>query len=79
MAVIADGLARPFELYIRIRTFFMTLSYVPVARPSWFPLQMAVQASEQILGHIMCAYEGKRPPTLFLVSAWAATIHHSSA
>lgn len=64
---IADGVARPFELYIRICAFFVTLSYVSVTRPSWSPLQMAVQASEQILGHIMCTYEGKSPPTSFLV------------
>jgi hypothetical protein len=78
LEVIADSVARPFELYIRIRAFFMTLSYVSVTRPTWFPLQMAVQASEQILGHIMSTYEGKSPPTHFLVSAWASTIHHFS-
>ena len=63
LEVIADGVARPFELYIRIRALFITLAYLLVARPSWFPLQVAVQASEQILGHIMFTYEGRSPPT----------------
>ena len=68
---IADCIEKAFELYIRIRAFFMTLAYISICKPNWFPLQGALQASEQILGHIACAYDGRTPPVQFLVGAWA--------
>ena len=78
VAVIADTVARPMELYIRTRAFFMTLAYVSSPSPQWFPYQSAMAASEQILGHITATYDGRTPPVAFLVQAWAATSHHLS-
>ena len=78
VAVIADTVARPMELYTRTRAFFMTLCYISVPWSDWFPYQSALAASEQILGHITATYDGRTPPVNFLVQAWAATIHHIS-
>ena len=52
--VIAECIEKAFELYIRTRAFFMTLAYISICKPNWFPLQNAMQVSEQILGHITC-------------------------
>jgi len=78
VAVVADDVAVPFELFVRARAFFMTLSYVALPKGDWFPYQSAVAASEQVLGHIMATYNGRTPPVKFLSQAWAATIHQLS-
>ena len=78
MTVIADNVKQPIELYMRVRAYFMTLSYVSSSTPDWFPYQSALQASEQVLNHITSTYDGRTPPTNFLVQAWAATSHHVS-
>ena len=56
----------------------MTLAYVTIGKPEWFPLQTALLASEQILNFITSTYEGRTPPVQFLVSAWASTVHYFS-
>ena len=56
----------------------MTLSYVSISKPDWFPLQSAMQAPEHVLAYITSTYDGRTPPVTFLVHAWAATIHHIS-
>lgn len=50
-------------------------SYVSITNPGWYTLQSAIQASEHVLTHITCTYEGHTPPVRFLVNAWAVTIH----
>ena len=44
--VIADRVDKAFELYVRIRAFLMTLAYVSIEMPKWFPLQVAMEVSE---------------------------------
>ena len=46
--IIADAVERAFELFGRIRAFFMTLAYISVATPTWFPLQAAMQAIDKV-------------------------------
>jgi uncharacterized membrane protein YgcG len=74
-AVTVDEVTRSFELYQRIRAYFMTLSQVSVERPEWFPLQTAMIASDQVLTAISNTYRGNLPPVEFLLEAWANTIH----
>ena len=62
IGVIADKVDRSLELFIRIRAFFMTLSYVSVTDPDWSPLQVAMQASDQVLNYISAEYNGRAPP-----------------
>ena len=76
--VIADRVDKAFELYVRIRAFLMTLAYVSVSDPTWFPLQTAMEVSEQIMKFITNTYDSRSPPLSFLHQAWAATIHHFS-
>ena len=76
--VIADRVDKAFELYVRIRAFLMTLAYVSVSDPTWFPLQTAMEVSEQIMKFITNTYDSRSPPLSFLLQAWAATIHHFS-
>ena len=54
----------------------MTLAFVSVTLPDWFPLQIAILASDQILGAVSNTYRGKIPPVYFLVEAWANTVHY---
>lgn len=75
-AVTVDEVTRSFELYQRIRAYFMTLSQVSVERPEWFPLQTAMIASDQVLTAISNTYRGRIPPVEFLLEAWANTIHY---
>jgi hypothetical protein len=78
IGVVADNVTRPFELYLRIRCFFMTLSYVSILTPNWFPFQSATEASEMVLALIMTSYGKFSPPTNYLVTAWASTSHYLS-
>jgi len=77
-AVLIDEVTRSFELYQRIRAYFMTLSQVSIEKPEWFPLQIAMIASDQILSSISNTYRGQIPPVQFLLEAWANTIHYFS-
>ena len=76
--VIADRVDKAFELYVRIRALLMSLSYVSIEDPAWFPLQIAFLVSEQIMGFITNTFNGRTPPLDFLIRAWAATIHYIS-
>ena len=67
--VIADCIEKAFQLWTRIRAFFMTLAYATIGKPDWFPLQAALLATEHILNFITSTYEGRTPPVQFLVSA----------
>ena len=59
--VIVDPVDVAFELFKRIRAFFMSLAHVSILKPDWFPLQSAIMASEQILTYITATYGGERP------------------
>ena len=76
--VLFDEVTRAFELYQRIRAYFMTLSQVSVENPDWFPLQTAMVASDLILAAISNTYRGHAPPVRFFLEAWANTIHFFS-
>lgn len=76
--VIADRVDKAFELFVRIRAFLMTLSYVSIETPAWYPLQIAMEVSEQIMGFITNTFDGRTPPLIFLVTAWASIIHYFS-
>ena len=76
--VIVDAVDVAFELFKRIRAFFMSLSHVSVLTPNWFPLQAAIMASEQIFTYVTATYGGRTPPISFLVEAWAHTSHYFS-
>ena len=69
--VIADSIDRAFELYNRIRAIFMTLAYISITKPTWFPLQVAMLAADQVMSYITCTYNGRSPPVKILVEAWA--------
>ena len=76
--VIADCVDKSFELFVRIRAFLMTLAYVSISREGWFPLQVAMEISEQVMGFITNTFDGRTPPVQFLVGAWPSTIHYFS-
>ena len=76
--IIVDHVERSFELYIRARAFFHTLSYVTVLTPGYFPLQSAMLASELVLASVCAQYSGRAPPVQFMVQAWAETVHYYS-
>ena len=76
--IVVDEVERSFELYIRARAFFHTLSVVTILQPDYFPLQTAMMASELILAAVCASYGGRAPPVRFLLQAWAETIHHFS-
>ena len=76
LAVVIDEVEKSFELFLRIRAWLMTLAFVSVTDPNWFPLQVAILASDQIMGAISNTDRGRVPPVLFLVEAWAHTVHH---
>ena len=77
-SIIADQVERSFELYVRARAFFHTLALVTVLAPDYFPLQTAMMASEMVLAAVSASYGGRAPPVLFLIKAWAETIHYFS-
>ena len=56
----------------------MTLAYVSIMTPAWFPLQTAIQATDEVLKFISATYNGRVPPVEFLVTAWAHTVHFFS-
>ena len=76
--VIVDAVDAAFELFKRIRAFFMSLTFVSILTPAWFPLQSAIMASEQIFTYVTATYNGRTPPIAFLVEAWAHTSHYFS-
>ena len=76
--VIVDPVDVAFELFKRIRAFFMSLAFVSILTPDWFPLQSAILASEQIFEYVTATYNGRTPPIGFLVEAWAHTSHYFS-
>ena len=76
--VVIDEVTRSFELYQRVRAYFMTLSQISIEKPDWFPLQIAMIASDQVLTSISNTYRGQVPPVQFLLEAWANTIHYFS-
>ena len=71
--VIADSIERAFELWVRIRAHMMTLSYVSILKPDWFPYQAAVVVSEHMLVFVTDTYRGYSPDVDFLIGAWGAT------
>ena len=73
--IVADAIEKSFELWVRIRAFFMTLAFVSIKNPKWFPLQSAMTASDLILQKIMATYKGRTAPLQFLITAWAETTH----
>jgi hypothetical protein len=76
--VIVDPVDVAFELFKRIRAFFMSLAFVSILTPDWFPLQSAILASEQIFEYVTATYNGRTPPIGFFVEAWAHTSHYFS-
>ena len=76
--IVVDQVERSFELYVRARAFFHTLSLTTILMPDYFPLQTAMMASEMIVAGVCASYGGRAPPVQFLVQAWAETIHHFS-
>ena len=73
VGVIADTIERAFELWMRIRAYLNTLSYVSILTPDWFPYQAAQHVSAQLLIFMTCTYKGHSPDVDFLVGAWGAT------
>ena len=39
----------------------MTLAYVSIEDPTWFPLQIAMEVSEQIMGFITNTLDSRTP------------------
>ena len=73
--VIADCIERAFELWVRIRAYLMTLSYVSVLKPDWFPYQAAVAVSEQLLVFMTDTYRGHSPDVDFPIGALGRDEH----
>ena len=71
--VIADSIERAFELWVRIRAYLYTLSFISILEPEWFPFQAAQTVSEQLLVFMTDAYKGHSPDMDFLIGAWGAT------
>ena len=71
--IIADSIERAFELWIRIRAYLYTLSFVSILDPEWFPFQAAMAVSEQLLVFLTDTYKGHSPDMDFLIGAWGAT------
>ena len=65
MAVVLDVVEDKIELWTRIRALLMTLSYVSIEEPDWFPLQVAVLTAEHILKLITATFNKERPPLLY--------------
>ena len=76
--VIADEVARSFDLFVRARAFFMTAAFVSISDITWFPLQSAISACEVIMNLITNTWENRSPPVSFHVTAWGTTVHHFS-
>ena len=78
-SVIADGLKKPIEIYIRTRAWFTTMAYVSIKKPNWFDFQTALFASDKILHFVTQTFRGGQcAPSGFYIEAWAATIHYFS-
>ena len=73
VAHIADPIDRIFELWKRCRAYVMTLAYVTILSPDWFPYQAAIEISDYLLKLMMDQYGGRSPDIGTLVGAWAAT------
>ena len=73
VAHIADPIDRVFELWKRCRAYVMTLAYVTILSPDWFPYQAAIEISDYLLKLMMDQYGGRSPDIGTLVGAWAAT------
>ena len=58
-----------------MRAFFHTVAYVCIADPIMLDFQTARTASEKVSAFIRRTYQGKSPPALFFVYAWAQTSH----
>ena len=43
VATISDAIDRTFELWSRCRAYLMTLSYISILSPDWFPYQSALE------------------------------------
>ena len=71
--VTADTIERAFELWLKIRAYLMTLSYVSILKPDWSPYQAALYVSEQLLVFMTDTYRGHSPNVDFLIGAWGAT------
>ena len=66
-----DHVFGAFEVYLRVRAFFHTTSYVCIADPSMLDYLTALYASEysaHLSGEVP-------PPAQFFVYAWAQTSH----
>ena len=57
----------------------MTMAYVSVLKPNWFPLQAAVTVSDYLLSIMMDTYRGMSPDVETLTGNWAsASLHWAS-
>ena len=63
MAVVIDEVEKSFELFLRIRAWFMTLAWVSVTDPMWFPLQVAILATDQVMGSVSQQYLQRKSPS----------------
>ena len=76
VATISDAIDRTFELWSRCRAYLMTLSYISICTPSWFPYQSALEITDVLLKLMMDTYNGYCPDVATLTGAWAATSMH---
>ena len=76
--IIADDVAKSFDLFIRARAFFMTAAFVSISDVTWFPLQSAISACEVIMNPITSTWESRSPPVSFHITAWGTTVNHFS-
>ena len=54
----------------------MTLSYISICTPGWFPYQSALEITDVLLKLMMDTYNGYCPDVATLIGAWAATSMH---
>ena len=73
--VILDLVEDKMELWMKIRAWFMTLCYVSVGKPTYFPYQLAVLVSEHVLKLITATFDKRRPPLQHMLTAWDNTAH----
>ena len=75
LQVVLDMVEDKMELWMRIRAWFMTLCYVSISKPKFFPYQLAVLVSEHVLKLITATFDKRRPPLQHMITAWDNTAH----
>ena len=75
LEVTLDVVEDKLELWSRVRALLMTMAYVSVQNPAWFPLQTAILTSEHLLRLITATFKKQRPPLEHMISAWDNTVH----